>query len=303
MARGRKFVYFFGGGKAEGKAGMRELLGGKGAGLHEMTRIGVPVPPGFTITTEVCSYYYGHRRQYPKGLERVVTEALRRIEKNIGRRFGDPHNPLLVSVRSGARDSMPAHRALLQLRKARGDWQGAADAGERLARLEGDAGARARIHVELGEVDRAGLTNLKRARLHYERALRLVPDDADALEGLAETYATRGEPARAAAYLSRLVEQAEQAGRTDRIVAFNLRLGEIWSGWLASPEQAAARYQRVLEVDPGNNTARLPSTSARMEASSPSRNSSTRISVSGLGTRTSLPTSKRRDQNSFSPVM
>ncbi|MEK6614078.1 MAG: PEP/pyruvate-binding domain-containing protein, partial [Candidatus Binatota bacterium] len=107
MARGRKFVYFFGGGKAEGKAGMRELLGGKGAGLHEMTRIGVPVPPGFTITTEVCSYYYGHRRQYPKGLERVVTEALRRIEKNIGRRFGDPHNPLLVSVRSGARDSMP----------------------------------------------------------------------------------------------------------------------------------------------------------------------------------------------------
>ena len=107
MARGRKFVYFFGGGKAEGKAGMRELLGGKGAGLHEMTRIGVPVPPGFTITTEVCSYYYGHRRQYPKGLERVATEALRRIEKNIGRRFGDPHNPLLVSVRSGARDSMP----------------------------------------------------------------------------------------------------------------------------------------------------------------------------------------------------
>lgn len=86
---------------------MRELLGGKGAGLHEMTRIGVPVPPGFTITTEVCSYYYGHRRQYPEGLEKVVTEALRRIEKNIGRRFGDPHNPLLVSVRSGARDSMP----------------------------------------------------------------------------------------------------------------------------------------------------------------------------------------------------
>src|SRR3989337_4253486 len=107
MARGKKFVYFFGGGKAEGKAGMRELLGGKGAGLHEMTRIGVPVPPGFTITTEVCSYYYGHQRQYPKGLERVVTDALRRIEKNIGRRFGDPHNPLLVSVLPGARGSMP----------------------------------------------------------------------------------------------------------------------------------------------------------------------------------------------------
>jgi pyruvate, orthophosphate dikinase len=65
MAR-KKYVYFFGGGKAEGKAAMRELLGGKGAGLHEMTRIEVPVPPGFTITTEVCTYYYDHRRKYPK---------------------------------------------------------------------------------------------------------------------------------------------------------------------------------------------------------------------------------------------
>ena len=68
MPKKKKLVYFFGGGKAEGKAAMRELLGGKGAGLHEMTRIGAPVPPGFTITTEVCSYYYAHHRQYPKGL-------------------------------------------------------------------------------------------------------------------------------------------------------------------------------------------------------------------------------------------
>ena len=107
MAKKKKYVYFFGGGKAEGKASMRELLGGKGAGLHEMTRIGVPVPPGFTITTEVCAYYYDHRRQYPKGLADEIANSLGRVEKIIGRKFGDSENPLLVSVRSGARESMP----------------------------------------------------------------------------------------------------------------------------------------------------------------------------------------------------
>src|SRR5258706_13743901 len=103
----KKYVYSFGGGKAEGKASMRELLGGKGAGLHEMTRIGAPVPPGFTITTDVCTYYYDHRRQYPKGLEAEIAQALGRVEKILGRKFGDAENPLLVSVRSGARESMP----------------------------------------------------------------------------------------------------------------------------------------------------------------------------------------------------
>jgi pyruvate,orthophosphate dikinase len=107
MAERRKIVFFFGGSKAEGHAAMRDLLGGKGAGLHEMTRIGAPVPPGFTITTEVCTYYYAHHEQYPKGLESDVVAGLGRIEKILGRRFGDPENPLLVSVRSGARESMP----------------------------------------------------------------------------------------------------------------------------------------------------------------------------------------------------
>ena len=107
MANVKRFVYSFGGGKAEGRAAMRELLGGKGAGLHEMTRIEIAVPPGFTITTQVCTYYYGHQRQYPKGLEKEVLEALRRVEGIMGRRFGDARNPLLVSVRSGARESMP----------------------------------------------------------------------------------------------------------------------------------------------------------------------------------------------------
>src|SRR3954467_2488122 len=99
-----KYTYFFGAGKADGKASMRELLGGKGAGLHEMTRIGAPVPPGFTITTEVCTYFYDHRRQYPKGLEVEIAQALARVEKILGRKFGDETNPLLVSVRSGARE-------------------------------------------------------------------------------------------------------------------------------------------------------------------------------------------------------
>lgn len=107
MSRQKKYVYIFGGRKAEGNAAMRELLGGKGAGLHEMTRIGVPVPPGFTISTEVCAYYYAHDRHYPKGLEKEVVRALRRVEKIMGRRLGGPENPLLVSVRSGARESMP----------------------------------------------------------------------------------------------------------------------------------------------------------------------------------------------------
>ena len=106
MPKTIKFVYFFGGGKAEGKASMRDLLGGKGAGLHEMTRIGVPVPPGFTITTDVCRYYYA-RGGYPKNLEAHVSLALKRLEKQLGKRFGDANDPLLVSVRSGARESMP----------------------------------------------------------------------------------------------------------------------------------------------------------------------------------------------------
>jgi pyruvate,orthophosphate dikinase len=107
MPKKRKSIYFFGNGRADGNGKMRELLGGKGAGLHEMTRIGIPVPPGFTITTEVCEYYYSHQRRYPKDLTGQVDDALGRVEKILGRRFGDVENPLLVSVRSGARESMP----------------------------------------------------------------------------------------------------------------------------------------------------------------------------------------------------
>ncbi len=101
------YVYYFGDGHADGRGNMKPLLGGKGANLHEMTRIGLPVPPGFTITTEVCSYFYDHKRTYPSQLKGQVAVALARVEKSVGKRLGDKERPLLVSVRSGARDSMP----------------------------------------------------------------------------------------------------------------------------------------------------------------------------------------------------
>ncbi len=103
----RKYVYFFGAGRADGKAEMKNLLGGKGANIAEMTNLGIPVPPGFTITTEVCTLYYKNNRKYPLELKKQVDAAMARVEKIMGRKFGDPVNPLLVSVRSGARTSMP----------------------------------------------------------------------------------------------------------------------------------------------------------------------------------------------------
>ncbi len=102
-----KYVYFFGKGKAEGKAEMKNLLGGKGANLAEMTNIGLPVPAGFTISTEVCTYYYANKKSYPKSLQSEVKKAIAKIEKAMGAKVGDVKNPLLVSVRSGARASMP----------------------------------------------------------------------------------------------------------------------------------------------------------------------------------------------------
>ncbi len=102
-----KYVYFFGEGHAEGNAKMKDILGGKGAGLAEMTNIGVPVPPGFTISTEVCTYFDKHGKTYPPDLKKIVEENLARVEKIVGKTFGDPKRPLLVSVRSGARASMP----------------------------------------------------------------------------------------------------------------------------------------------------------------------------------------------------
>ncbi len=102
-----KLVYLFGGKKTDGSSGMRNLLGGKGANLAEMAKIGLPVPAGFTITTEVCTAYYKNSQRYPGSLKKEVEAALKHVERTMGATFGSSSNPLLVSCRSGARASMP----------------------------------------------------------------------------------------------------------------------------------------------------------------------------------------------------
>ena len=107
-SKGTKYVYTWGAGRADGDGSMKPLLGGKGANLAEMTRIGLPVPPGFTITTEVCTYYYANKRTYPTSLQAQMEAGMANMEKIMGTKFGATSGmPLLVAVRSGARDSMP----------------------------------------------------------------------------------------------------------------------------------------------------------------------------------------------------
>src|SRR5579884_2523668 len=103
----QKYVYFFGGGKAEGKGDMKDTLGGKGAGLAEMTNAGLPVPPGFTISTEVCRLFYDQKGKVGSDIEKQIEEALTRLESLTDQKLGSPDRPLLVSVRSGAKFSMP----------------------------------------------------------------------------------------------------------------------------------------------------------------------------------------------------
>ena len=143
-----KWVYGFGAGSAEGRAEMRNLLGGKGANLAEMSNLSLPVPPGFTITTEVCTHFYSNERSYPKDLEPQVAAALAALEKRIGAKFGDAADPLLVSVRSGARASMPGmmdtvlnlglnDRSVLGLAKRSGDARFAYDSYRRFIQMYG----------------------------------------------------------------------------------------------------------------------------------------------------------------------
>jgi pyruvate,orthophosphate dikinase len=144
----KKYVYFFGDGATEGTAKMKDLLGGKGAGLAEMTNVGIPVPPGFTITTEACVYYY-QNGDFPAGLEEEVEIHLGRVEQSLQRRFGDVDNPLLLSVRSGARVSMPGmmdtvlniglnDKTVAGLARHMGDPRPAYDSYRRFVQMYGD---------------------------------------------------------------------------------------------------------------------------------------------------------------------
>jgi pyruvate, orthophosphate dikinase len=148
-SKATKYVYLFGNKKADGNGGMKALLGGKGANLAEMTRIGLPVPPGFTISTEVCTYYYDNKRQYPNELQSQIEAGVANMEKILGKKFGDKNNPLLVAVRSGARDSMPGmmdtilnlglnDQTVLALERASGNDRFAWDCYRRFIQMYGD---------------------------------------------------------------------------------------------------------------------------------------------------------------------
>ncbi|MDR0706346.1 MAG: pyruvate, phosphate dikinase [Treponema sp.] len=185
-----KNVYFFGEGNIEGNAEMKDTLGGKGANLAEMSRLGIPVPPGFTISTEVCAAYYENKKKYPEGLEKDVAANLKRLEKLMGKRLGDPKDPLLVSVRSGAPVSMPGmmdtilnlginDRAVEGLAKKTGNLRFAWDAYRRFIQMYGSV---------VMEVPHDSFEAAIK-RIKEERGARLDTDlDADDLRRLVEEY-------------------------------------------------------------------------------------------------------------------
>lgn len=188
----KKYVYFFGGGKAEGSKDMKNLLGGKGANLHEMTNLGIPVPPGFTISTESCVHYFKTGR-YPEGLKQQVEEAVKRLEELTGKKFGSTENPLLVSVRSGARVSMPGMMdtilnlglnddAVKGLAKRTGDKRFAYDSYRRFIQMFSEIvmGIPHKVFEELLDKKKKE----KGVNLDYEL-------DADALKELVEEYKTK----------------------------------------------------------------------------------------------------------------
>jgi pyruvate,orthophosphate dikinase len=194
--RRRPFVHGFAPGRAEGGAKDRDLLGGKGANLAEMCRLGLPVPPGFTLSTEVCKHFYENGRSYPRGLESELERALQAVERVVGKRFGDPRNPLLVSVRSGARVSMPGMMDTVLnlglnddtvggLAERAGDERFAWDAYRRFVQMYGDVvlGIEGDAEDDFDPFQRA-LEDLKRRRRARSDS-ELGPQD---LRGLVRTF-------------------------------------------------------------------------------------------------------------------
>ncbi|HPB65553.1 MAG TPA: PEP/pyruvate-binding domain-containing protein, partial [Spirochaetales bacterium] len=185
-----KYVYYFGDGKAEGDAKMKEALGGKGANLAEMTNLGIPVPPGFTVSTDVCAAFYENKRKYPDGLEAEVAEHLARLEKSMGKKLGDAVDPLLVSVRSGAAQSMPGmmdtilnlglnDKAVEGLAKKTGNPRFAYDSYRRFIQMYGDVV----LEVAHDEFEHALAAAKKAKKVELDTGL-----SADDLKKLVETY-------------------------------------------------------------------------------------------------------------------
>ena len=183
-----KWVYSFGDGRAEGKATMSNLLGGKGGNLAEMASLKLPVPPGFTISTNVCNYFYEHKHKYPKGLEAGVAKSIARIEKAMKHDFGDATNPLLVSVRSGARVSMPGmmdtvlnlglnDETVKGLELASGNARFAWDSYRRFCQMYGDVVLKLKPENKLDRDPFEELIDRKKAARHVKEDVELAVDD------------------------------------------------------------------------------------------------------------------------------
>ncbi|MBG6172737.1 pyruvate,orthophosphate dikinase [Labrenzia sp. EL_208] len=233
-----KWVYSFGNGVAEGAAEMRNLLGGKGANLAEMSSLGLPVPPGFTITTEVCTWYYEHGKTYPEALRAQVVEALEKIGSNTGRKFGDPERPLLVSVRSGARVSMPGmmdtvlnlglnDRTVEAIAREAGDRRFAYDSYRRFIQMYSDV-VLGLDHHEFEEI-------LEEYKERNELALD-TEIDADAWLGIIEKFKALVE------------EELEKPFPQDPQEQLWGAIGAVFSSWMVP---RAVTYRRLHDI-PGN---------------------------------------------------
>ena len=227
-----KWVYGFGNGAAEGDAAMRDLLGGKGAGLAEMSQLGLPVPPGFTITTEVCTYYYANDRSYPPELREHVSAALKLIEQDVGARFGDVANPLLVSVRSGSRASMPGmmdtvlnlglnNETVLGLAKLSGDSRFAYDSYRRFIQMYGN--------VVLG-LSGYLFEDLMDTRKNERGVIMDTELDADDLEDIANSF------------LATIEEQTGNPFPQDVQAQLWGTIGAVFGSW---ENERAATYRRL----------------------------------------------------------
>lgn len=230
-----KLVYFFGNGKAEGKAEMKSLLGGKGANLAEMTNLGVPVPPGFTISTEVCKSFYENNREYPAELEKQLQDNLKKLEKMMGKKLGDASDPLLVSVRSGAAVSMPGmmdtilnlgmnDKAVVGLAERTGNERFAWDAYRRFIQMFGNVAMGLDINV-FEDI----LADMKKA----EKAELDTDLDAEDLKKLVDLYKK--------AYKSRLKKAFPQ----DPLDQLNAAIDAVFGSW---NNEKAIKYRKLNDI-------------------------------------------------------
>jgi pyruvate,orthophosphate dikinase len=237
-----KWVYGFGDGKADGGAALRNLLGGKGANLGEMSSLGLPVPPGFTITTEVCTAFYANERRYPDDLKAEVTDALKTVERLVGARFGDAESPLLVSVRSGARVSMPGmmdtvlnlglnDTTVMGLARASGDLRFAYDSYRRFIQMYGD--------VVLG-IEHHNFEEILEGVKEDKGVLLDTELDAEDLKRLVQAYKDRVKDALGKSFPQDPEQQLWGA------------IGAVFMSWM---NQRAITYRRLHEIPEGWGTA------------------------------------------------